>query len=246
MILELDCGNSWIKWRVLSLGAHAVLFQGKVADSEQLLVQLRALPGLQLQRCRLVSVRDPALTAELLLQLRRLFGLNCQEATSVAECAGVVNGYRESGRLGVDRWLAILGAYSHCAGACLVIDVGTAVTADFVTAKGEHVGGFIAPGLRLLGDQLGQNTYGVSCSYVSVADAGACAPGKSTVEAVSRGARIMLQGFIDAQVTMAIQYFGDDFQVVFTGGDAALVAGGVDRAVNIPDLVFMGLAIACP
>lgn len=64
--------------------------------------------------------------------------------------AGVRNGYADYQRLGMDRWLAIIGAYQLARGACLVLDLGTAITADYVNAAGEHLGGYICPGLPLM------------------------------------------------------------------------------------------------
>ena len=57
MILELDCGNSFIKWRVLS-GAEVVLVAEGVVDSDLALCEsLCKLSGLSLRSCRMVSVR---------------------------------------------------------------------------------------------------------------------------------------------------------------------------------------------
>ena len=60
MILEMDCGNSFIKWRVLD-GALAVA--GGVVDSDAgLIAAVLAVPALRVTRCRLVSVRSDAVT----------------------------------------------------------------------------------------------------------------------------------------------------------------------------------------
>jgi type III pantothenate kinase len=56
----------------------------------------------------------------------------------------------------------------------------------------------------------------------------------------------MLRGFVLTQLEMARSYWGDDFTVFLTGGDADLVSGIVPEARVVPDLVFVGLAMACP
>lgn len=56
----------------------------------------------------------------------------------------------------------------------------------------------------------------------------------------------MLRGFVSTQVQLARQYWDDDFVVFLTGGDADLVADVVADARLIKDLVFVGLAVACP
>jgi type III pantothenate kinase len=56
----------------------------------------------------------------------------------------------------------------------------------------------------------------------------------------------MLQGFVLTQLELARSYWGDDFVVFLTGGDAVLVSGIVPEARVVSDLVFVGLAMACP
>ncbi|MNF13156.1 Type III pantothenate kinase [compost metagenome] len=56
----------------------------------------------------------------------------------------------------------------------------------------------------------------------------------------------MLRGFVLTQLELAREYWGADFSVFLTGGDANLVSGVVPQARVVPDLVFVGLAMACP
>ncbi|EGH48212.1 pantothenate kinase, partial [Pseudomonas syringae pv. pisi str. 1704B] len=67
-----------------------------------------------------------------------------------------------------------------------------------------------------------------------------------TEEAVERGCSLMLRGFAVTQVEIARGYWGEDFAIFVTGGDAALVADVLPGARIVPDLVFVGLALACP
>jgi type III pantothenate kinase len=161
--------------------------------------------------------------------------------------AGVRNGYEDYERLGLDRWLAVLGGYRLATGACLVLDFGTAATADFVTADGEHLGGFICPGMPLMRNQLRTHTRKIRYDDAAAEKALECLhPGRTTVEAVERGCTLMLRGFVLTQLELARHYWGDDFTVFLTGGDANLVADAVPQARLVPDLVFVGLAMACP
>ena len=50
MILELDCGNTLIKWRVISSDSGDVVFVGVAANIAELLVELQCLSALSLQR----------------------------------------------------------------------------------------------------------------------------------------------------------------------------------------------------
>lgn len=54
------------------------------------------------------------------------------------------------------------------------------------------------------------------------------------------------QGFVLTQLELARSYWGEDFVVFLTGGDAGLVSEVVPGARVVPDLVFVGLAMACP
>jgi type III pantothenate kinase len=245
MILELDCGNSFIKWRVI--GRDDAVACGGVVGSDQELVDALRRQALGLSACRLVSVRSDEETSNLVGALSKAFSLDCARAETAAELAGVSNGYEEHERLGLDRWLALVGAYHLAKGACLVLDLGTAVTSDFVDAGGRHLGGFICPGVPLMRSQLRTHTRRIRYDdKVAERALHSLVPGRSTAEAVERGCSLMLQGFVHTQLELAREYWGESFQVFITGGDAALVAGLLPRLRVVPDLVFIGLALACP
>lgn len=247
MILELDCGNSFIKWRVIQ-DSDGYVVAGGGADSEQVLVaDIQSSLVSELRLCRLVSVRTEEETSRLIDLLVAAFSVRVIKAQSSLNLAGVKNGYEDPARLGLDRWLALVGGYRIAGGACLVLDLGTAVTADFVTHAGEHLGGFICPGLPLMRNQLRTHTRRIRYDDVSAVRAmHELSPGRSTVEAVERGCALMLQGFALAQVELGRKYLGDDFRVFLTGGDAPIVSEALPGAQVLPDLVFAGLALACP
>ncbi|CAN7715696.1 type III pantothenate kinase [Pseudoduganella sp. LjRoot289] len=78
---------------------------------------------------------------------------------SVAERAGVKNGYRNPAQLGCDRFAAAIGAHALAPGkAIIVANCGTATTIDAVTADGVFLGGMILPGLGLMATSLARNT----------------------------------------------------------------------------------------
>jgi type III pantothenate kinase len=247
MILELDCGNSFIKWRVLDSDRAGAFAEGVVGSDSALIESLFAVPGLLLTRCRLVSVRALEETNKLVDALVEAFGVAVSCAASAREMAGVRNGYEDFERLGLDRWLAMLGGFKLASGACLVLDFGTAATADYIAADGEHLGGFICPGMPLMRNQLRTHTRKIRYDDASAEKAmERLQPGRTTVEAVERGCMLMLRGFVLTQLELARSYWGEDFSVFLTGGDAELVADAVPQARVVPDLVFVGLAMACP
>ncbi len=245
MILELDCGNSFIKWRVLS--DKAVVQLGVVGSLEELLAALCGVSGLKLCAARMVSVRSDEETAALKVLLASHFNVEPLCAKSAVSAGGVRNGYSEYERLGLDRWLAILAAFQLAGKACLVLDLGTAVTSDFVSSDGEHLGGFICPGVPLMRNQLRTHTRRIRYDDVAAEKAlRVLVPGRSTVEAVERGCSLMLRGFVQTQLELAREYWGEDFEVFLTGGDAGSVEEILPVARVMPDLIFIGLAIVCP
>ncbi|MDN4546164.1 MULTISPECIES: pantothenate kinase [unclassified Pseudomonas] len=247
MILELDCGNSFIKWRVLATSVRQLIGEGVVDSDLALLESLEAITGLALTFCRMVSVRTAEETTALTSLLSDTYSVSVVCAAPVREMAGVRNGYEEFDRLGLDRWLAMLGGFHLAAGACLVLDFGTAVTADFIAADGEHLGGFICPGMPLMRNQLRTHTRKIRYGDLAAERAlEVLVPGRTTVEAVERGCSLMLRGFVLTQLELARSYWGEGFTVFLTGGDAGLVAEVVPQARVVPDLVFVGLAMACP
>lgn len=247
MILELDCGNTLIKWRILPGEGQAPRHVGSAGSDVDLMGQLDGLPGLHLRWCRIVSVRSDEETSRLLEVLTRRHPVEVRQATVAPFCSGVRNGYEDYRRLGLDRWLAVLGGYRLAGKACMIIDLGTAITADFVNTGGEHLGGYICPGLPLMRTQLRTHTRRIRYDDAEADQALAdLAPGRTSAQAVERGCLQMLRGFVGLQCAQAASLLGADFDVFLTGGDAALVVDVWPGARNVADLVFVGLALACP
>lgn len=247
MILELDCGNTLIKWRLIRAAGDLRDCIGGVVGSDEELVSAVSREAVRPRACRLVSVRSDAETASLMAVLQQTFAIECCCVRPAQELAGVRNGYEDYQRLGLDRWLALVGAYQLARKACLVIDLGTAVTSDFVAADGQHLGGFICPGVPLMRSQLRTHTRRTRYEDAEAMQAlHSLVPGRSTAEAVERGCSLMLQGFVRTQQAMAAELLGESFEVFLTGGDASLVVDVIPGARVIPDLVFVGLEIACP
>lgn len=247
MILELDCGNSFIKWRVVGSACATIAAGGVVDSDEKLLEVLAEIEGLKLRHSRLVSVRNAEETQKLTDAIAQAFGVKTMCAGSSQMLAGVCNGYEDFERLGLDRWLALVGAYASVSRCCMVLDLGTAITSDFVDEDGQHLGGYICPGMPLMRNQLRTHTRRIRYDDAAAQQAhSALSPGRSTAEAVERGCALMIKGFAVAQLEIARQHLGDDFIVFVTGGDAELVADVLPGARIVPDLVFVGLALACP
>lgn len=237
IILELDIGNSRVKWRRLDGGRPA---DGGAADG------LAGIPrGPAPAMVRLCSVLPAGRTARLLRQARELWGVEPRAARVEAACGGVVNGYADPSQMGADRWLALLAARRRADGACVVADAGTALTVDALDGDGRHLGGHILPGLRLMARSLEERT-GIRLDAAETADS--AAPGRSTGAAVRGGALAAAAALIERTAARLGRESGGPVRVLLTGGDAPrlereVAAEGVEAA---PDLVLDGLAVACP
>lgn len=239
MILELDIGNSRIKWRTLAAQGQPVArghlsrrdLPGAVSWGELLPVQ-------SVRRMRVSNVAGPEVAAHLDRWARDVLGIVPEYARATACIAGVTSGYREPEKLGVDRWLALLAAWHELGRACVIVDAGTAVTVDVLDDVGTHQGGYIVPGLRLMLDALLSGTSGVRLSAGPVAS---LAAGHGTSDAVLRGCTAMTVALIERTRS------GSELPLVLTGGDAELLAPWLAAPSLLrPELVLDGLGLALP
>ena len=151
--------------------------------------------------------------------------------------------YPKPESIGQDR-LANAVALAHLHGAPgIVIDFGTAVTFDILSADKYYIGGVIAPGLRLMTDYLHERT--ALLPQVELCEP-ASAIGTSTVAAIQAGAAIgyrgMIRGILEALKKELPQ--GQPVHVVATGGDAGWIIAGIGEEIAVdPDLTLHGLRL---
>ena len=145
-------------------------------------------------------------------------------------------GYATPQTLGCDRVAAAVGASVLFPNAnVLIVDVGTAITVDFLSSDGVYQGGVISPGPEMRAKAL--NTFTGKLPLVEVPDKSELA-GKSTIDALQfgivNGVRFEIDGYINAYRAET-----QDVKIVVTGGAAAIV----NRAdvVYEPNLVIIGM-----
>lgn len=233
--LELDAGNTFIKWRLRQAGVTLQSGRWLTADfNADCLRQCAHSPA----SVWLGSVAGAALNQRLAAAVRECWGVELQQAFTQAQCAGVSNSYSDPSRMGVDRWLAMLAAWQHTRGACCVVDAGSAITVDVLDDRGEHQGGYILPGLRLMQTSLLGRT-----AEIRVEDAlerVALSPGRSTEEAVSHGAHLLMLALAE-RVDKGLPGQKGSLPVLVTGGDAEALLPYLSQAQHHPDLVLDGL-----
>jgi len=232
VILQLDIGNTCINWR-LRLGDESVDRGSLPRAGTDLLPALTERPG----QVWVASVAGEHLERQLRDALQQAWDLEPWVAGSSASACGVTNSYAEPGRMGVDRWLAMIAAWSETRGDVCVVDAGSALTIDFVAEDGRHRGGYILPGLDSMERALLQDT-----DRVRFGDAPrqCLEPGQSTEAAVYNGLQLSQVG----AVALALDRFGAGCRLYFCGGKGAEVQGLLDRGGECrAELVLDGLEL---
>ncbi|XOZ33246.1 type III pantothenate kinase [Halomonadaceae bacterium KBTZ08] len=233
MILQVDAGNSRVHWRYVD-PHRAVLERGhrswEAVDRDGL---EGAIPR-QFSHLEFASVAGER-AKNLKAALAGAGHVKVTDFTTDPQACGVRNAYPEPGQMGVDRWLAILGAYTRWGGPLTVVDAGTAVTIDHVDSVGNHHGGYILPGAHLMKASLGFGTSGVRPGPV---DDDSTAPGITTSECVQHGIAWAMQ----ALAHQSTVYWNNHGKIILTGGDAPAMAVALGpEAVLEPELVFCGM-----
>ena len=244
MILDLDIGNTLSKWRLKDGDSSEIRSRGAVWTREEW------KPGADIPDLDVVeSVRISSVARQAVLE--QTVGLLQHEVKSVyvarstPEAMGVVNGYEEPHRLGVDRWLGVLAGY-QLAGGCCAVDCGSAITIDFVLPGGRHLGGYILPGLRLMKESLQLGTRNVAIDPDSEAEE-LLLPGRRTVEAVNHGIYLAAVSAINRIYAEVCDREAVALPMLLTGGDAKVVARGVYAPHAVwPDMVYGGLEACFP
>ena len=241
--LLVDIGNTRVKWATLR-GARmgpmkAALHRGNA-------VALRALvkSAPRVDEVVAVCVAGAHLERALTAAIKLRFGIVPRFIRSAREALGVRSGYRDTWRLGADRWVAAVGAF-HLAGrrAVVVANVGTALTIDAVNAAGKHLGGAIVPGPSTMIESLLTGTHGIRRR------AGGKAATRSlfaadTASALGAGAHFAAAAFIDRAVAEAGAVMGARPVLMLTGGAAPALRTYIKSGARMaPDLVLRSLAV---
>jgi type III pantothenate kinase len=235
MILCIDAGNSRIKWRLTDNGqqiAKGAQRTSTILDGEDLELSDIKPPT----EIRIASVAGDGIAKSLHQQLLKKFSIPFRLAKVSATIGELSCAYEDPHSLGVDRWLAMAAAYKQYQEPLMVVDAGSAITMDIIGPDGQHIGGYIAPGLTLMHDALWQNT-----SDVRVVGSGSqelWIPGKNTQQAVNRGCLLAAVSMIES---LAAQF---PVQIVLTGGDGKIIMQALSLNTEYhSNLVLDGLLI---
>ena len=155
----------------------------------------------------------------------------------------IKNNYRNPKHVGQDR---LVGAYAvkHLYGyPAIIIDFGTAITFDIISAKGEYEGGMIVPGMRLSAESLFQKT--ALLPQIHTIKKPHSIIGKTTEESILSGLFYGYAAMCSGLIDLLSRKMKDKPKVIVTGGHASVMKSFIRSRIHQvnPDLVFQGLAL---
>jgi type III pantothenate kinase len=149
--------------------------------------------------------------------------------------------YDNPREVGADRVVNGVAAFHKYGGPCVVVDLGTTINFDVVSANGEYLGGMICPGIGMSIGGLFART--AKLPMVDFREP-ARLIGKNTINSIQSGLYYGFAGLIDGILERTIAELGPQTKTIATGGQAALIvpASKYLKEIN-DDLTLEGLQI---
>lgn len=138
--------------------------------------------------------------------------------------------------VGADRLVNAVAAFEQVRGACVVVDFGTGINIDAVSADGEYLGGAIAPGVEVSLSALVER--GARLPRIDLAEPEA-AIGRSTRAAIQSGVIFGFAGLVDSVVGRILDELGGEPRVLATGGFSSVIAPHCETVDEIDDLLTL-------
>ena len=231
-----DLGNTRLKCAPLVDGRVGEVFVLPHREADLPAALAQALPS-RLDAAHVASVANEALRVALLQALTR-HTRRISLARTQPALAGLRIAYANPHKLGVDRFLAMLGAHGRFREPIVLCGIGTALTVDAIDAQGQHLGGRIAPSPTLMREALHARAPQLPLEGGAYQDFAA-----DTEDALASGCEGAALALIAASVEAAQHRFGTNPRVLLHGGGAEELAARLPQATQIPTLVLEGLAI---
>jgi type III pantothenate kinase len=254
MLLVLDIGNTETElglfpmredltvapelvaqWRISTARHHTIDEHGV------LLRQLFAMRGLDPAQVRgiIVSSVVPPLDSTVRQMCERFFNVRALFIEPGIKTGMPVH-YDNPAEVGADRIANAVAAYEKCRQGCVVVDFGTATTFDAVSAKGEYLGGVIAPGIAISADALFARTARLPRVDLKRPPH---VVGSNTVHSLQSGLFYGYVGLVDGILERLLAELGAP-RVIATGTLAGFIAAGSRFLSEIDEeLTLTGLRI---
>lgn len=248
MLTAFDIGNTTVgiglfEGRKLVKSWKVKTDRDKTADEYGVLIEdLFSLAGFSREAVdgAIISSVVPPLTPVIEAMVAACFGVR-----ALVVGPGLKTGmpilYESPQEVGADRITASVAAFEKYGGPLIVVDFGTATTFDVVSARGEYLGGAIAPGVQIAAEALYLKTARLPRIEIRKP---ARAIGRTTVASMQSGLYYGYLGLVSRTVEEIRRELGEAARVVATGGFGAVVQPEVDFITAYePDLVLEGLRI---
>ncbi len=243
--LAIDVGNTRLKWAQYAtpqpgaaLLSHGAVFLETIDDLAD--TEWKSLPAPSSMLGSIVA--GEAVKRRVEEQLELWEDIEPRWVVPSAQAGGVRNGYDHPGRLGADRWVALIGARHRVLAhgrprAALVVMVGTAVTVDALDADGRFLGGLILPGFGLMLRALEMGTAGLKAPTGEVVDFPT-----NTSDALMSGGAHAIAGAVERMHRRLVKLGGQPPLLLMSGGAAVKLAPITDLPFELVDtLIFDGL-----
>jgi type III pantothenate kinase len=245
MLLVVDVGNTQTHFGVFKDGGgpvehwrFATVRESTRDELGAVLSNLLALRGLELADidASIVSSTVPQLSEEWHTMAKLYLH---QEMLMVGPSlrTGMPIRYDNPHEVGADRLANAIAAYERVRDACVVVDFGTAITYDIISAAGEYLGGIITPGAEISIDALYERA--AKLPKVELAPPRALI-GKSTVDAIRSGIVYGFASQVDGIVRRLRGELGAATTVIATGGLAEVLVPFVRETIDdVDDLLTL-------
>jgi len=227
MLLAIDAGNTNVTAGLFNGGRIVTRWRLRTVHErtpDEWGIQFRTLFELEnrsLQEVDGVAAASvvPPLESTLTAMARRYFGVDPFWINGATE-TGLSILYDNPREVGADRIVNAVAALGKYGGPCIVVDLGTAITFDAVSARAEYLGGVICPGIGISIAGLFQKT--ARLPMVDFRDPGRLI-GTNTVASMQSGLYYGLIAMIDGIVEKMAAELGPGTRIVATGGQAGLI-----------------------
>jgi type III pantothenate kinase len=242
--LLIDVGNTRIKWARMEGGVLQPQSAEPHADwSAHTLVETVLQRGARTDRVLVGNVSGPRMSEVVRAGVVQTWQIEPEFVTSTPMAGGITNAYPQPAKLGVDRWLAMIGAHALERGAVCIVSAGTAMTIDGIDAKGRHLGGVIVPGPDLMVSSLLTNTSDIA----QRAQQGSSKDelfADNTLGAIRQGAEQALGALVERAVGVMRRTLNETPKLLVTGGASERVEKAMGMPYRaVPNLVLQGLAV---
>jgi type III pantothenate kinase len=144
--------------------------------------------------------------------------------------------YDNPREIGPDRLVNAVAAYERLGGPCVVVDFGTAVTYDPVSAEGEYLGGIIFPGIEISLEALAERA--AALPKIDLIEPRALI-GKTTIDAIRSGIVYGYAAQVDGIIGRLRDELGDATATIATGGLAHVIVPFTDSIDHVDDLLTL-------